>query len=139
MAFSMMMIFSFFINSQINILTGLSAFFLENNEGLMRMKRVAIDLFSGLVIPLSFFPAMGRASLGFLPFQAITYLPGLYSQVTLVVMRLSKPLAFKYSGLSHYCCPLVLYGVRRASGCLCRGAKLSCSICHYFMNTSKTT
>src|SRR5690554_5327673 len=71
-----MMVFSFFINSQINILTGLSAFFLENNEGLMRLKRVAIDLFSGLVIPLSFFPGWAEQILQFLPFQAITYLPG---------------------------------------------------------------
>lgn len=75
-AFSIMILFSFFINSQINILTGLSAFFLENNEGLMRMKRVAIDLFSGLVIPLSFFPGWAVQTLELLPFQAITYLPG---------------------------------------------------------------
>jgi ABC-2 type transport system permease protein len=76
LAFSIMMVFSFFINSQINILAGLSAFFLENNEGLMRLKRVAIDLFSGLVIPLSFFPQWAEQVLELLPFQAITYLPG---------------------------------------------------------------
>jgi ABC-2 type transport system permease protein len=76
LAFSIMIMFSFFINSQINILTGLSAFFLENNEGLMRMKRVAIDLFSGLVIPLTFFPGWAERILKLLPFQAITYLPG---------------------------------------------------------------
>jgi ABC-2 type transport system permease protein len=75
-AFAIMLLFSFFINSQINILTGLSAFFLENNEGLMRMKRVAVDLFSGLVIPLTFFPGWAEQILKLMPFQAITYLPG---------------------------------------------------------------
>lgn len=74
-AFAVMLVFSFFINSQINILTGLFAFFLENNEGLMRMKRVAVDLFSGLIIPLTFFPGWAETVLKALPFQAITYLP----------------------------------------------------------------
>jgi ABC-2 type transport system permease protein len=74
--YMVMLFFSFLINSQINIITGLSAFFLENNEGLMRMKRVAVDLFSGLIIPISLFPGWSAKVLQFLPFQAITYLPG---------------------------------------------------------------
>jgi ABC-2 type transport system permease protein len=74
--FLVMLLFSFLINSQINILTGLLAFFVENNEGMMRMKRVAVDLFSGLIIPVSLFPAAMSAVLEWLPFQAITYLPG---------------------------------------------------------------
>ncbi|HZG75807.1 MAG TPA: ABC-2 family transporter protein [Paenibacillus sp.] len=73
--FLVMLFFSFLINSQINILVGLGAFFLENSEGLMRMKRVAVDLFSGLVIPLAFFPGWAESFLKLLPFQAITYLP----------------------------------------------------------------
>lgn len=73
--FIVMMVFSFLINSQINILTGLFAFFVENNEGMMRMKRVAVDLLSGLIIPLSFFPGWAQTAMQLLPFQAITYLP----------------------------------------------------------------
>jgi len=73
--FLLMILFSFLINSQINILVGLGAFFLESSEGLMRMKRVAVDLFSGLIVPLSFFPDWAEALLKLLPFQAITYLP----------------------------------------------------------------
>jgi ABC-2 type transport system permease protein len=72
----LMLFFSFLINSQLNIITGLFAFFLENNEGLMRMKRVAVDLFSGLIIPISLFPGWTAKVLQWLPFQAITYLPG---------------------------------------------------------------
>jgi ABC-2 type transport system permease protein len=74
--FFWMLWFSFLINSQINILTGLFAFFVENNEGMMRMKRVMVDLMSGLIIPLSFFPGWAESALKLLPFQAITYLPG---------------------------------------------------------------
>lgn len=74
--FLVMLFFSFLINSQINIITGLSAFFVENNEGMMRMKRVIVDLFSGLIVPISLFPNWLSSVLEVLPFQAITYLPG---------------------------------------------------------------
>lgn len=74
--FLVMLFFSFLINSQINIITGLSAFFVENNEGMMRMKRVIVDLFSGLIVPISLFPDWLSSVLKVLPFQAITYLPG---------------------------------------------------------------
>jgi ABC-2 type transport system permease protein len=76
LVYLIMLFFSFLINSQLNIITGLFAFFLENNEGLMRMKRVAVDLFSGLIIPISLFPGWSAKALQLLPFQAITYLPG---------------------------------------------------------------
>lgn len=74
--FLVMLFFSFLISSQINVITGLSAFFVENNEGVMRMKRVIVDLFSGLIVPISLFPGWLSSVLDVLPFQAITYLPG---------------------------------------------------------------
>lgn len=74
--FFVMLWFSFLINTQINLMTGLFAFFVENNEGLMRMKRVAVDLLSGVVVPIAFFPGWASSVLQWLPFQAITYLPG---------------------------------------------------------------
>ncbi|MBD2848344.1 ABC-2 family transporter protein [Paenibacillus sp. IB182496] len=70
-----LLFFSFLINTQINILTGLFAFFVENNEGMIRMKRVLVDLFSGVVVPISFFPGWLEQVMQWLPFQAITYLP----------------------------------------------------------------
>lgn len=73
--FVVMIWFSFLINSQINILAGLCTFFLENNEGLIRMKRVAIDLLSGVFVPISFFPLWAEKLLNWTPFPAITYLP----------------------------------------------------------------
>ncbi|MDY8025791.1 ABC transporter permease [Paenibacillus polymyxa] len=74
--FLVMLFFSFMINTQINIITGLTAFFIENNEGMMRMKRVVVDLFSGLILPISLFPGWLATIAQWMPFQAITYLPG---------------------------------------------------------------
>jgi ABC-2 type transport system permease protein len=74
--FFIMIWFSFLINSQLNILTGLSAFFLENNQGVMTMKRIMVDLLSGVVVPIAFFPDWAISVMKWLPFQAITYLPG---------------------------------------------------------------
>lgn len=74
--FLIMLVFSFLINSQLNVITGLTSFFVENNEGFMRMKRVIVDLFSGLIIPISLFPSWLSHIMSYLPFQAITYLPG---------------------------------------------------------------
>ncbi|AZN39500.1 ABC transporter permease [Paenibacillus albus] len=70
-----MLLFSFLINTQINMLVGLFAFFVENNEGMLRMKRVVVDLFSGVIVPVSFFPGWLAVTMKWLPFQAITYLP----------------------------------------------------------------
>ncbi|MOA51458.1 hypothetical protein D3C78_1746070 [compost metagenome] len=39
------------------------------------MKRVMVDLFSGVVVPIAFFPGWLSAIMQWLPFQAITYLP----------------------------------------------------------------
>ncbi|MFT9848693.1 ABC transporter permease [Aneurinibacillus sp. REN35] len=74
-AFSLLI--SFVINTQINLITGLLTFFFYNNEGIMRAKRVIVDLFSGLILPISFYPEWAQEILKYLPFQAISYLPGM--------------------------------------------------------------
>lgn len=73
--FGVMLFISFLINSQLNMLTGLMAFFIERNEGIMRMKRVVVDLFSGVIVPLSLFPSWLLTLNEWLPFQALAYLP----------------------------------------------------------------
>ncbi len=75
--YSVSLMFSFIINTEINLITGVLAFFFLNNDGIMRAKRVIVDLFSGLILPISFYPDWARAILEYLPFQAIGYLPGL--------------------------------------------------------------
>lgn len=75
--FFISLVFSFIINSQINLLTGIMTFFLFNNSGLIRAKRVVIDLFSGLLLPISFYPLWAQSVMNYLPFQAISYIPSM--------------------------------------------------------------
>ncbi len=75
--FFVSILLSFFINTQINLLAGIATFFLYNNTGLIRAKRVIIDLFSGLLLPISFFPGWAQEIMKFLPFQGISYLPSM--------------------------------------------------------------
>ncbi|MED2974458.1 ABC-2 family transporter protein [Fictibacillus sp. B-59209] len=75
--FLVSIILSFIINTQINLLTGIATFFLFNNDGLIRAKRVVIDLFSGLILPISFFPGWAQSIMGYLPFQGISYIPSM--------------------------------------------------------------
>jgi ABC-2 type transport system permease protein len=75
--FASSLLFSFIINTQINLITGMLTFFLFNNDGLMRAKRVIIDLFSGLLLPISFYPLWAQEVMKYFPFQAISYIPSM--------------------------------------------------------------
>ena len=66
---------SFLILGQLNFLVGLCAFYLKSIMGIMRAKYYVIQLFSGLLLPLSFFPEKVRLVLEFLPFQTIAHTP----------------------------------------------------------------
>lgn len=77
MFFFLSLLFSFIVNTQINLLTGIMTFFILNNTGLIRAKRVVIDLFSGLLLPLSFYPVWAQNLMSYLPFQAISYVPSM--------------------------------------------------------------
>lgn len=75
--FGLATMMSFLLNTQINIVTGLLAFFMLNNTGLIQAKRILIDLLSGVFLPLSFYPAWAFHILRWLPFQGISYVPNL--------------------------------------------------------------
>ncbi|RFU63005.1 ABC transporter permease [Peribacillus glennii] len=75
--FGVSLLFSFIINTQINLLTGITTFFFYNNAGLIRAKRVVIDLFSGLLLPISFYPFWAQEIMKYLPFQGISYIPSM--------------------------------------------------------------
>ncbi|PLT33025.1 ABC-2 family transporter protein [Bacillus sp. V5-8f] len=75
--FGISLLLSFIINTQINLLTGITTFFFYNNAGLIRAKRVVIDLFSGLLLPISFYPFWAQEIMKYLPFQGISYIPSM--------------------------------------------------------------
>ena len=77
LVFGLSLLGSFCLNTQLNFMTGVIAFFTLNTNGVQRAKRVIIDLFSGLLLPISFYPDWAQEVIKDLPFQAISYLPNL--------------------------------------------------------------
>ncbi|MBD1373794.1 ABC-2 family transporter protein [Hazenella sp. IB182357] len=73
--FAISLFLGFIVNVQINLMTGLLAFYIMNNQGLIFSKRVVVDLLSGLIIPITFYPEWAQKIIMLLPFQAISYLP----------------------------------------------------------------
>lgn len=68
-------IMSFFIVAGINFCVGTFAIRLKSILGLLRAKYFLLELFSGLLIPISFFPQMFQDVFTLLPFQYISYVP----------------------------------------------------------------
>lgn len=66
---------SFIIFAEINFLVGLLAFATKSTQGVMRAKYYLVQLLSGLLLPLTFFPQSIQQILAVLPFKAITYVP----------------------------------------------------------------
>jgi ABC-2 type transport system permease protein len=73
--FLLALLIGFFILAEMNFIIGLLAFRFKSIEGLMRAKYYLVQLLSGLLIPLSFFPPALEKILDYLPFQAISYTP----------------------------------------------------------------
>lgn len=94
--FGAALLFSFMINMQINLLTGILTFFFYNNTGLIRAKRVIIDLFSGLLLPISFFPGWAQQIMDFLPFQGISYIPSMIFTESFAYSEVMSSLMFQF-------------------------------------------
>lgn len=93
--FFLSLLFSFIINTQLNLLTGTLTFFFFNNDGLIRAKRVIIDLFSGLILPISFYPAWAQKIMAYFPFQAISYIPSMIFTEGFVGPEITRALLFQ--------------------------------------------
>ncbi len=66
---------SFFVFAEINFLLGLVCFASKSIEGIMRAKYFFIQLFSGLLLPIAFFPDWIRGYIELLPFKLIAATP----------------------------------------------------------------
>jgi ABC-2 type transport system permease protein len=74
-AFLVSVSMSFLIVAAINFAVGTFALRLQSILGLMRAKFFLLELFSGLLLPISFFPHMAQKILGVMPFEYISYIP----------------------------------------------------------------
>jgi len=59
----------------INFLVGLAALELKSIQGVMRAKHYLVELLSGLLLPITFFPEWLQTVTRWLPFQAVAYVP----------------------------------------------------------------
>jgi ABC-2 type transport system permease protein len=75
LAFLVSVIFSCFIVAGINFAVGTLAIRLKSILGLLRAKYFLLELFSGLLLPISFFPPVFQKLLAVMPFQYISYIP----------------------------------------------------------------
>jgi ABC-2 type transport system permease protein len=66
---------SFFLMGAINFMIGVCAIPLKSILALIRAKYWLIELLSGLLIPMTFFPAPVQRALAWLPFEHIAYTP----------------------------------------------------------------
>jgi len=73
--FLVSVVLSFLIVAAINFATGTFALRLHSVLGLLRAKFFLLELFSGLLLPISFFPQVFQKIFGVLPFQYISYVP----------------------------------------------------------------
>ena len=66
---------SFLVLSQVHFIVGLTAFYLHSINGIIRATFYLVQLFSGLLLPIPFFPGWFRTLVEFLPFQLIAFTP----------------------------------------------------------------
>jgi ABC-2 type transport system permease protein len=74
-AFVVSVSLSFLIVAAINFAVGTFALRLQSILGLMRAKFFLLELFSGLLLPITFFPHIVQKILGVMPFEYISYVP----------------------------------------------------------------
>jgi ABC-2 type transport system permease protein len=86
---------SFFIVAGINFTVGTFAIRLKSILGLLRAKYFLLELFSGLLIPISFFPHIFQNMFSVLPFQYISYIPVLIYLGKISGMGIVKALALQ--------------------------------------------
>jgi viologen exporter family transport system permease protein len=94
-AFFLSVVFSFFIVAGINFSIGTFAIRLKSILGLLRAKYFLLELFSGLLIPISFFPEIFQKALAVMPFQYISYIPVLIYLGKLQGTQILKALAIQ--------------------------------------------
>ena len=73
--FLISVVLSFLIVAAINFAVGTFALRLHSILGLLRAKFFLLELFSGLLLPISFFPQVFQKIFSVLPFQYISYVP----------------------------------------------------------------
>lgn len=73
--FFLSLLLAFLIFAEVNFVVGLCALGMKSILALIRAKYFLVELLSGLLVPISFFPASVQRVSEFLPFQHISFTP----------------------------------------------------------------
>ncbi len=73
--FLVSLILAFLLKFCLAYMGGLMCFYTSNGYGVVYLRQVITDVFSGALLPLAFFPGWFQKLSGVLPFQASVYLP----------------------------------------------------------------
>ncbi|WP_418790436.1 ABC transporter permease [Phosphitispora sp. TUW77] len=85
---------AFMINAQISLIAGFVVFFTKSPTGVYKAKRVIMDLLSGLLLPITFYPGWAIDIIQILPFQTVSYMPNM-----IYLGKISGTAALKVMGL----------------------------------------
>ncbi|HEY2933945.1 MAG TPA: ABC-2 family transporter protein [Acidobacteriota bacterium] len=107
-AFLCSLLFSFLIFASVNFLVGICSVYLHSILGLIRAKYFLIEILSGLIIPISFFPASLVRLSQWLPFQHISYTPLLIYMGKITGLGLGRTILIEFAWAS----ALILAGHR---------------------------
>ena len=86
---------SFLLVAAINFAVGTFALRLQSILGLMRAKFFLLELFSGLLLPITFFPHIVQSILALMPFEYISYIPMLIYLGKLEGLSLARAIAIQ--------------------------------------------
>jgi ABC-2 type transport system permease protein len=70
-------LFSFFINFFVNYSIGLLGFWFTQTGGIKGLYTLLVSAFSGVLLPITFYPQLIQKVILFLPFSYITYVPAM--------------------------------------------------------------
>ncbi len=73
--FLLSVVLAYLLFSIINYMLGIITFWTNSNIGIYMLKMACIHIFSGMFIPVAFYPALLRSACMALPFQYIYYVP----------------------------------------------------------------
>lgn len=112
--FLLSLVFSFFIFATFNFIVGTCAVYLQSILGLIRAKYFLVEILSGLIIPLNFFPPWLGTLSNWLPLQHISYTPLLIYMGKIPAGHLGKTLLIEFAwALGLFWLGHIFWGVAR--------------------------
>ena len=110
-------VLAFLMNFYVNYTLGMTAFYFVQANGIRVVYQLLANVFSGMLIPLSFFPSQIQWVMMFLPFQYTNYIPAMVwtGNNSIGEMELTIPQAVLFQGIALIITALMSEVIYRAS------------------------